>query len=130
MKISEFATCTGLSKDTIRYYEKMNLLFPKVVNKHREYSEQDVEIIETILKLKQAGFTLQEIHLLFSWSRNTDQTKQLSEEEIQNLERIQVAFQNKYEQMVQKEEQIKEIKNVLLQANNKMSQLLERNKGM
>lgn len=108
----------------------MNLLSPAVINKRREYNEQDVEIIETILKLKQAGFSLQEIHMLFNWSRNTDQTKQLSEEEILNLKRIQVAFQNKYEQMVQKEEQIKEIKNVLLQANSKMNQLLEKNKGM
>lgn len=53
MKIGEFAISTGLSKDTIRYYEKINLLHPEVKNKHREYNKQDVVIIETILKLKE-----------------------------------------------------------------------------
>lgn len=129
MKISEFATCTGLSKDTIRYYEKMNLLHPEIKNKHREYNEQDIVIIDTILKLKQAGFSLQEIRLLFDWSQNTDQNKELSKGEIQNLLRIKVIFQDKYKQMVQKEEQIKQIKQVLLRADNKMDMLLERNKG-
>lgn len=129
MKISEFATCTGLSKDTIRYYEKMNLLHPEIKNKHRDYNEQDIVIIDTILKLKQTGFSLQEIRLLFDWSQNTDQNKELSKEEIQNLLRIKAIFQDKYKQMVQKEEQIKQIKQVLLQADNKMDILLERNKG-
>ena len=129
MKISEFATCTGLSNDTIRYYEKMNLLQPEIKNKQREYNEQDIVTIDTILKLKQSGFSLQEIKLLFDWSQNTDQDKELSKEEIQNLLRIREIFQNKYEQMIQKEEQIKQIKQVLLRADYKMDQLLEKNKS-
>ena len=40
MKIGEFATCTGLSKDTIRYYEKIDLLHPEIKNKHREYKNK------------------------------------------------------------------------------------------
>jgi len=39
MKIGEFALCTGLSKDTIRYYEKINLLHPALKNNQREYNE-------------------------------------------------------------------------------------------
>lgn len=67
--------------------------------------------------------------MLFDWSQNTDQNKELSKEEIQNLLQIKAIFQNKYKQMVQKEEQIKQIKQVLLQADHKMDQLLEKNKG-
>ena len=128
LKIGEFAESTGLSKDTIRYYEKMDLLHPQIKGKHREYTEQDIEIIDTILKLKQTGFSLQEIKMLFDWSQNTDQNKKLTKEEIQNLLQIKVIFQEKYKQMVQRENQIKQIKQVLLQADNKMEQLLERNK--
>ncbi len=129
MKIGEFAISTGLSKDTIRYYEKINLLHPEVKNKHREYNKQDVVIIETILKLKQTGFSLQEIKMLFEWSQNTDQNEKLTKEEIQNLVQIKMRFKEKYEQMVQKENHIKQIKEVLLKADNKMQQLLVKNKS-
>ncbi|MGN7479378.1 MerR family transcriptional regulator [Solibacillus silvestris] len=129
MKIGDFAEITGISKDTIRYYEKMGLLHPEIVNKHRKYNEHDIDIVETILQLKQIGFSLQEIKLLFRWSQNTDQNKKLVKEEIRNLLQIKGIFQKKYEQMVQKENHIKQIKEVLLKAHNKISVLLEKNNG-
>lgn len=129
MKISEFAAITGLSKDTIRYYEKLDLLHPIINNKHREYTNQDINIIETILKLKQTGFSLHEIKMLIEWSGDTDENKKLTNEEIQNLLQIKEIFQKKYEQMVQKEQHIKQIKQVLLKADDKLDQLLERDRG-
>lgn len=128
MKIGEFAICTGLSKDTIRYYEKMNLLQPEIKNKHRYYNKKDIDTMETILKLKQTGFSLQEIKMLFDWSGNIDQNKKLTKEEIQNLLEIKVIFQEKYEQMLQREHQLKQIKQVLLNIDNKIKHLLEKNK--
>ncbi|WP_342575934.1 MerR family transcriptional regulator [Solibacillus sp. FSL K6-1781] len=129
MKIGEFADITGISKDTIRYYEKMDLLHPEIINKHRQFNKHDIDVIETILKLKQTGFSLQEIKMLFKWSENTDQNKKLKKEEIQNLLQIKEIFQKKYKQMVQKENHIKQIKEVLLKADNKISEILERNNG-
>lgn len=128
MKIGEFAICTGLSKDTIRYYEKMNLLHPEINHKHRNYKKEDIDTVEAILKLKQTGFSLQEIKMLFDWSGNIDQNKKLTKEETQNLLEIKVIFQEKYEQMLQREHQIKQIKQVLLNIDNKIKQLLEKNK--
>lgn len=128
MKIGEFAICTGLSKDTIRYYEKMNLLHPEIKHKHRNYNKEDIDTVEAILKLKQTGFSLQEIKMLFDWSGNIDQNKKLTKEAIQNLLEIKVIFQEKYEQMLQREHQIKQIKQVLLNIDNKIKQLLEKNK--
>lgn len=128
MKIGEFAICTGLSKDTIRYYEKLNLLQPEIKNKHRYYNKKDIDIVEAILKLKQTGFSLQEIKMLFDWSGNIDQNKKLTKEEIQNLLEIKVIFQEKYEQMLQREHQLKQIKQVLLNIDNKIKHLLEKNK--
>ena len=126
MKIGEFAICTGLSKDTIRYYEKIDLLHPTIKNSHREYTAEDIKIIETIMKLKETGFSLQEIKMLFDWSKNTDQNKKLTKGEIANLLRIKDVFQNKYKQMVQKEEQIKQVKQILLRADEKIERLLEK----
>lgn len=129
MKIGEFAERTGISKDTIRYYEKIGLLHPEIINKHREYNNNDVILMETIIKLKQTGFSLLEIKMLFDWSKNTDHNKKLTQEEIQNVLQIKEIFQNKYAQMVQRENNIKQIKHVLQKADYKIEQLLERNKG-
>lgn len=101
IKIGEFATCTDLSKDTIRYYEKMGLLHPEIKNKHREYNEEHIEIISAIRKLKQCGFSLQEINMLFEWSQNTDENDGWTEAEIQNVQQLKILFQNKYKQMIQ-----------------------------
>lgn len=129
VKIGEFAEHTGISKDTIRYYEKIGLLHPEIINKYREYNNNDVILIETIIKLKQTGFSLLEVKMLFDWSKNTDHNKKLTQEEIQNVLQIKEIFQNKYKQIVQTENNIKQIKRVLLNADYKIEQLLERNKG-
>lgn len=129
VKIGEFAERTGISKDTIRYYEKIGLLQPEIINKYREYNNNDVILIETIIKLKQTGFSLLEVKMLFDWSKNTDHNKKLTQEEIQNVLQIKEIFQNKYTQMVQNENNIKQIKRVLQNADYKIEQLLERNKG-
>ena len=129
LKIGEFAERTCISKDTIRYYEKIGLLQPEIINKHREYNNNDVILMETIIKLKQTGFSLLEIKMLFDWSKNTDHNKKLTQEEIQNVLQIKEIFQNKYAQMVQRENNIKQIKHVLQKADYKIEQLLERNKG-
>lgn len=129
VKIGEFADLTGISKDTIRYYEKIGLLEPEIKNKHRNYNDNDAILIKTIFKLKQTGFSLLEIKILFDWSKNLDQHKKLTQMEIQNVLQIKEIFQNKYAQIEQQENHIKQIKQVLLNANHKMEQLLERNKG-
>lgn len=126
MKIGEFSRDTGLSKDTIRYYEKIGLLHPEIINKHREYTKEDIEIIQAIIKLKQTDFSLHEIKMLFDWSRTADQNKKVTKDELPNILRIKEVFKNKYNQMLQKEEQIKQTKEILLRADAKLEQLLEK----
>lgn len=128
IRIGEVSSYTGLSKDTIRYYEKIELLQPEINKHHRDYNEQDIEIIETIILLKQTGFSLKEIKMLLDWSKNADHERQLTTEEIQSLQQIKKVFQNKHKEMLQKEEQIKEIKDVLMRADKKIEYLLVKNK--
>ena len=129
VKIGEFAERTGISKDTIRYYEKIGLLHPELKNNHRDYNNDEIILIETIVTLKQTGFSLLEIKMLIEWSKNMDQNKKLTQEEIQNVLQIKEIFQDKYVQMLQKENNIKQIKHVLLKADHKIEQLLHRNKS-
>ncbi len=124
MKIGEFASQTGVSKDTIRFYEKIKLLKPNIECYHRDYTEEDILSIQVIIKLKQNGFTLNEIKLLFEWTEHVDKDSELTEVETDKLQLLRNLFQEKYREMIQKEEQIIQIKEVLLRADKKMEQLL------
>jgi len=63
MKISEFEKVTNLSRDTIRYYEKIGMLTPPLrgANGYREYGKVQQEEIAFIQKGKMIGFDLSSI---------------------------------------------------------------------
>lgn len=127
MKIGEFSRATGLSKDTIRYYEKIGILLPTIHNKIRDYDVNHQVIAETILKLKQTGFSLQDIKSLLDLSKDTDRHLELTFEEMNNIKKMKKLFQNKYQQILDQEEQIQETKAILLRADQKLDYLLKKN---
>ncbi|GGA29505.1 MerR family transcriptional regulator [Paenibacillus physcomitrellae] len=61
--IGEMSEMTGLSYDTIRYYEKMNLIPPAKRNKYgqREYSRSDYDRLVFVTRLKRTQMPLKEI---------------------------------------------------------------------
>ena len=65
MKIKEVCERTGLTDRTVRFYVEKGLLQVEgnVSNGrvNREYSEKDVEMLKDISKLREAGFSIQEI---------------------------------------------------------------------
>lgn len=65
MLIGEIVTKTGLSKDTIRFYEKQKLITvsrkERRDNNYKEYSEPVLKRLYTIKHLKGFGFTLNEV---------------------------------------------------------------------
>ncbi len=68
MKIGKLAEITGLSVDTIRYYEHRGIL-PKPArgeNGYRRYSITDVGLLRFIVHAKGLGFTLEETKSLIS----------------------------------------------------------------
>lgn len=107
MLIQELSKKTGLSKDTIRYYEKIGLL-PKAKrssNGYREYNENLIIKINMINIAKELGFSLSEIKeltkLLFenSLTRKT-MAKKLSaklieiDQKIKSLQAIKKEIKN------------------------------------
>lgn len=65
MKIKDFANKYQVRTDTIRYYEKENLLNPiRRENGYREYDEACEKQLQIIIVLKQLGFTIKEIQQL------------------------------------------------------------------
>ncbi|WP_028974720.1 MerR family transcriptional regulator [Spirochaeta cellobiosiphila] len=63
MNIGELAQKAGVSKDTLRYYEKLGLLgeVERGPNSYRDYSERYVATVQVIKRSKDLGFTLREI---------------------------------------------------------------------
>lgn len=62
MKIGEIATATGLSRDTLRFYERRGLLRAhRSANGYRDYPPEAVDWLRYIRLAQTLGFTLAEI---------------------------------------------------------------------
>ncbi|MBD5561003.1 MAG: MerR family transcriptional regulator [Clostridia bacterium] len=62
MQIGEFAGLTGLSADTLRYYEKLGLLRPgRDGSGRRTYTEADYSWVDFLKRLKRIGMPLAQI---------------------------------------------------------------------
>ncbi len=83
MTIGELSQLTGMSKDTIRFYEKIGLL-PKAKrrdNGYREYPKDFVNQIKLLNHAKSLGFSLCEIKQLASLFKS----KKLNKRKMANL---------------------------------------------
>jgi MerR family copper efflux transcriptional regulator len=76
MLIGELVERTGLTKDTIRFYEKKGLITldrkSRRENNYKEYPEHVLEKLMLIRKLKDMGFTLNEIDTFLELWREED----------------------------------------------------------
>lgn len=68
MLIGELSERSGLSRDTIRYYEKRGLVNPphRKENNYKEYPEDTIPILLFIKQLQGRGFTLSEVQRFLS----------------------------------------------------------------
>ena len=79
MNIKELTETVGLSRDTIRFYEREGLISPpsRKANGYRDYNHKTVDQLNMITMAKELGFTLKEIkeltELLYSDSLTQSQ---------------------------------------------------------
>lgn len=68
LQIGEIATRSGVSVDTVRYYERMKLLpcAPRTTTGYRVFSLQTVDQIRFIKQAQELGFSLDEIRGLLT----------------------------------------------------------------
>ena len=61
--ISDVAKHTGVSIDTLRYYERIGLIHSvnRLSNTHRRYSEADIGWIYFLLRLRATGMSIQQM---------------------------------------------------------------------
>ncbi|GFN32912.1 MerR family transcriptional regulator [Paenibacillus xylaniclasticus] len=65
---------TGLTEDTIRYYERIGLLTraERKPNRHRVYRQEDVETMKKITCFRKTGMSLESIKPYLQLSRGAD----------------------------------------------------------
>lgn len=107
MLINEVARTAGVSKHTIRYYDKLGLLefetSCRQLNNYRDYPKEVLDRLFLIKQAKALGFTLEEISQVFKkWEDDT-----LTKEEKVNL------FTDKIKAIEQTITELKKVKGYL-----------------
>jgi len=72
--IGKLAKTCGVNIDTVRYYERQDLLYPveRTPSGYRRYSQDSVKRLRFIRKAQGLGFTLSEIKGLLGLAQNDD----------------------------------------------------------
>ena len=64
LTIAEAAEQTGLTADTLRYYERDGLMLrsvPRATSGHRQYAQADLDWIRLITKLRSTGMPIRDV---------------------------------------------------------------------
>ena len=74
--IQQVAQQTGLSIDTLRYYERIGLIEPirRAPNGHRRYSQRDISWLQTLIRLRETGMPLAQMLYFAELRRGGDAT--------------------------------------------------------
>lgn len=109
--IGEFAEISGISKQTLRFYDKKDVLKPKEIspnNKYRYYYLEQIYDLEIILLLKELGMALDEIKSYMK-NKSVDNSisllknnKILVEKKIKDLKKIKKKIENELLRIDQK----------------------------
>lgn len=95
MRIGEIAQRAGVSRDTVRFYERLGLLEeaarPHATNSYKSYSPTALRRMELIGHAKSLGFSLGEIaDVIRAWAQNdlaVETKKTLIQEKIAQVDR-------------------------------------------
>ena len=76
LTVQEMAEATGLSRDTLRFYEKIGLIdnIERAANGHRRYSQQDVTWVEFLIRLRTTGMSIRQMQHYSDLRRQGDAT--------------------------------------------------------
>lgn len=103
LSIGELAHRAGVAIDTVRYYERFELLAPagRLASGYRRYGEAELKRLQFIRRAKTLGFSLNDIRELLTLSAQSDVAKVKRaaqqklddvEQRISELQRIRVGL--------------------------------------
>jgi len=126
MEIGEFSKKVGITEDTLRYYNKIELLVPKRIKNRRWYTDEDLEKVYVITKLKNMRFTLDEIKTLFELENNIKENESLNDESRSKIESCLSIIEDKYHEIINQEKDLMQVKFTLNKMIDKTNKLLEK----
>lgn len=88
LRIGEFSKLTDVPIRTLRYYDEINLFSPITIDLftgYRYYSEEQIEDLKLINKLKKLGFSLEEIKT--NWNNFTDELMIKKQQELKEKQK-------------------------------------------
>jgi len=105
-KIGKTAELAGVNRETIRYYERIQLISPPARRRsgYREFSQIHIDQIRFIKRAQELGFTLSEIKELLELKVSDDFT----------CSEIKEQAEVKYHEVISKIKDLKNIRNTLL----------------
>src|SRR5260370_21653005 len=82
ISIGALSRRTGVNIETIRYYERINMMPkpPRTASGRRVYGQMESHTLAFIRRARELGFTLDEIRALLSLSLSADQAKEMCSE--------------------------------------------------
>ncbi len=101
MRIGELAKQAGLSRDTIRFYEREGLIAScagdSQTNNYREYSPESLERLRFIVEAREAGLSISDLKQLYSaldGACGTEAARAIVQDKIAELERSIASSKN------------------------------------
>ena len=122
MTVQQVSKQSGLTVDTIRYYERVGLITAEKGAYFKNYDQQTVDTLLAIKRLRLAGLALAEIKWLLSI--NVEPTD-LSQEQ---LDAISTVIDNAIDRAKIRAQEICESQNLLEHMKNKLSSVCNENK--
>ncbi len=124
MTIRQFAALCGCSTQTLRYYDKVDLLKPVEVDSwtgYRYYEEEQALVFVKIKHLQKAGFTIEEIRPLLEADSATvcrafDAKIEQTEARLREIRMIRASYQNEMNEIQRK---ISEVREKIMQSMNR-----------
>src|SRR5947209_3526573 len=111
LTIQQVAQQTGLSIDTLRYYERIGLLetVGRAQNGHRRYTQHDLAWIDLLIRLRNTGMPRAEMvrfaQLRRQGSATLTERRLMLEQHQHSLERHMAELQQKIARIKEREEQ-------------------------
>ncbi len=98
MKIAEVSEKYNISKDTLRWYEKIGIItdVERKPNGVREYSEENCQMIESIICMRSAGLSIDVLKNFFNLLKEGDSTLEQRRDLLLEQKRI---LQESYDQL-------------------------------
>jgi len=123
MEIGKFSKESGLSIDTLRYYDKIGVLVPEKINNRRQYTNDDMAIVQLITKLKVCDFTLDEIKNILDMEHIVEEA--VEDDHLQILLDLKTTFAQKKMDMGIKMNEIVTTLKILDKAMTRLDQVMD-----